>query len=349
MIRAKLRTATLPEDLYYLAFIESGYDLDAYSSAAAVGMWQFMTATAKGEGLKVDWWVDERRDPVAATDAAVKHLSWLRRQFGSLFLSAAAYNGGSGLVSRGLARHSDVVNSANGEAQFFALAETNYLREETRDYVPKLIAAALVAKSAASLDILHDTLPAFAYDSVMVEPATPLAAVAKATGASLSEIAELNNHVLRGVTHPKEKMWIKVPEGSASGFQTAFRASSATDLVPYTRVTSRAGETFAAVAKRVGVTAKQLGWYNPRDGASRGVLSTGSTILVPSAAVLAAAKDVRDPAVEIYGGAGSRHVVKSGDTLSGLAKRYGTTVANIKRLNGLSGDAIRIGQSLRVR
>jgi membrane-bound lytic murein transglycosylase D len=96
MIRAKLRTATLPEDLYYLAFIESGYDLDAYSSAAAVGMWQFMTATAKGEGLKVDWWVDERRDPVAATDAAVKHLSWLRRQFGSLFLSAAAYNGGTG-------------------------------------------------------------------------------------------------------------------------------------------------------------------------------------------------------------------------------------------------------------
>jgi LysM repeat protein len=160
---------------------------------------------------------------------------------------------------------------------------------------------------------------------------------------------ELNNHVLRGVTHPKEKMWLKVPRGRAEGFQVAFKALPAADLVPYTRVTSRAGETFAAVAKRVGTTSRQLSWYNPRDGVSRGALRTGSTILVPSASLLAAAKDVPDPSIEIYGGSASRHVVKSGDTLSGLAKRYGTTVATIRRLNGLSSDAIRIGQTLRVR
>jgi membrane-bound lytic murein transglycosylase D len=349
MIRARLRGASLPEDLYYLALIESGFSPDAYSSAAAVGIWQFMTATAKGEGLKIDWWVDERRDPVLATAAAVRHLSWLRDRFGSLFLAAAAYNGGSGLVSRGLTRHADAVGKAEGEGMFFALAETNYLREETRDYVPKLIAAALVAKSAVRHEMAFDTLPPLVYDSVRVGPATPLAAVATASGASLEEIRTLNNHVLRGVTHPKETMWIKVPVGAASGFAAALAGIPARDMEPYTRTKSRAGETFAAVAKRVGTTAKQLSWYNPRDGASRRVLPTGTTILVPSKALLAAAKDVPDPSIEIYGGSGSRYVVKRGDTLSGIAVRFRTSVSTLKRLNGIPGDVIRAGQTLRIR
>ena len=349
MIRSKLRAASMPEDLYYLALIESGFSPDAYSSAAAVGVWQFMTATAKGEGLKVDWWVDERRDPSLATTAAVKHLSWLRGQFGSLFLAAAAYNGGSGLVSRGLTRHADAVGQVDGEEMFFALAETNYLRVETRDYVPKLIAAALVAKSARKYDIMHDTLPPLMYDSVRVAPATPLSAIAAAADASIESIVELNNHILRGVTHPKEEMWVRVPAGSTGGFSSAFAALPAADKVPYTKTTSKAGETFAAVAKRLRVTTKQLAWYNPRDGASRKVLPAGTTILVPSAGLLAAAKDVPDPAVEIYGGSGGRYVVRRGDTLSGIAKKFRVTVAAIKRLNKLSGDAIRVGQTLRVR
>ena len=149
MIRGKLRAAGLPEDLTYLALIESGYDPDAYSSAAAVGVWQLMTSTAQGTGLRVDWWVDERRDPVRATDGAIRFLGWLRRQFGSLFLAAAAYNGGAGRVARGLTRYADELEGQSGDDAFFSLAGTDYLRAETRDYVPKLIAAALIAKDPA--------------------------------------------------------------------------------------------------------------------------------------------------------------------------------------------------------
>ena len=146
MIRAKMKAGGLPEDMYYLALVESGFDPHAYSRAAAVGMWQFMTSTARGMGMRVDWWVDERRDPVRSTAAAVRFLRGLRDQFGSLYLAAAAYNGGPGRVSRGLARYADDLENTAGDDAFFVLAEKDYLRNETREYVPQLIAAALIAK-----------------------------------------------------------------------------------------------------------------------------------------------------------------------------------------------------------
>ena len=147
MIRASMKAGGLPEDMYYLALVESGYDPNAYSRAAAVGMWQFMASTARGMGMRVDWWVDERRDPVRSTRAAVQFIGGLRDQFGSLYLAAAAYNGGPGRVARGLAKYADDVDTTSQrEDAFFVLAEKDYLRNETREYVPQLIAAALVAK-----------------------------------------------------------------------------------------------------------------------------------------------------------------------------------------------------------
>ena len=121
MIRKTFRKAGIPEDMYYLGLVESGYDQHAYSRAAAVGMWQFMTATARGVGLRVDWWVDERRDPMRSTKAAARFLSSLRDQFGSMYLAAAAYNGGPARVSRGLTRYADNVGDSDGDDQFFAL------------------------------------------------------------------------------------------------------------------------------------------------------------------------------------------------------------------------------------
>jgi membrane-bound lytic murein transglycosylase D len=349
MIRAKLKAAGLPEDMYYLALIESGYSPDAYSRAAAVGIWQFMTATARGTGLRVDWWVDERRHPSRSTAAAVRHLSWLKDQFGSLYLAAAAYNGGSGRVSRGLTRYADELEGTSGEDVFFALAEQNYLRPETKDYVPQLIAAALVAKSPSRYGLTIKPRAPFEYDSVLVGPSVPLAAVAKAAGVTLSELTELNTHILRGVTPPKGSVHVNVPVGHAEGFAAALEAIPVGERTPYKRVASKQGETFAAVARRVGVTTKQLGWFNPADARRKGRLGTGTTILVPSDDVLRAARDVPDPAVEIYGSSAVRHIVKKGETLSGIAKRYKTSVATIKRLNRLRKDAIFPGQSLRVR
>ena len=349
MIRAKLKAAGLPEDMYYLALIESGYSPDAYSRAAAVGIWQFMTATARGAGLRVDWWVDERRHPARSTTAAVRHLSWLKDQFGSLYLAAAAYNGGSGRVSRGLTRYAEQLEGAEGEDVFFALAEQDYLRKETKDYVPQLIAAALVGKNPSRYGLTLKRLPPFAYDSVLVGPSVPLAVVARATGSDLREMAALNTHILRGVTPPKDSLWVNVLVGRAEGYREAFAKIPAADRAPYTRTKSKKGETFVAVARRVGVTSRQLAWYNPTDGRKKGALRTGTTILVPSADVLRAARDLPDPAIEIYGSSTVRHIVRKGDTLSGIAKRYRTTVANLKRLNRLKRDAIFAGQSLRIR
>ncbi len=146
MIRAKMREGGLPEDMYYLALVESGFDPNAYSKAAAVGMWQFMTSTARDMGMRVDWWVDERRDPVRSTTAAVRFIKDLKEQFGSLYLAAAAYDGGPGRIARGLSRYADDLEGTTGDDLFFALADKNYLRNETREYVPQLIAAALIAK-----------------------------------------------------------------------------------------------------------------------------------------------------------------------------------------------------------
>ena len=354
MIREKLRAANIPEDMYYLALVESGFDQHAYSRAAAVGMWQFMTATARGTGLRVDWWIDERRDPVRSTDAAVKFLGWLREQFGSLYLAAAAYNGGPARVSRGLSRLGDDLDGGSRDDAFFALADNNYLRGETKNYVPQLIAAALIGKEPAKYGMKLRTLPRFAYDSVWVPASTPLAAIAKASGAPMDSIRELNPQVLRGVTPPGARFLARVPVGYAAGFDSAFSALDAAVRTPYTRVEAKKGQTMASIASKGGVTARQLKWYNPKVTALKsGRLRPGQVVLVPSRAVVSGALDVPDPAIEIYGSssrAGSRtHVVRRGETLGGIAKKYRTTVSSIVRLNRLKKQVIHPGQELVVR
>ena len=352
MIRAKLRAGDIPEDMYYLALVESGFNQHAYSRAAAVGVWQFMTATARSTGLRVDWWVDERRDPVRSTDAAVKFLGWLREQFGSLYLAAAAYNGGPGRVARGLSRLGDEENT--GDDAFFALAERDYLRGETKNYVPQLIAAALIAKEPTRYGMTLRTVPPLAYDSVWVPASTPLAAIAKASGAQLDSIQELNPQILRGVTPPGTRFLARVPVGYAAGFDSAFAALEPAARTAFTRVEAKSGQTLASVASRAGLSARQLRWYNPKVTTLKsGRLRPGQVVLVPSRTVVAAALDVPNPAIEIYGSAvrgGSRtHVVRRGETLGGIAKRYGTSVSAIVRLNRLKKQTIYPGQELLVR
>ena len=354
MIREKMRAANIPEDMYYLALVESGFDQHAYSRAAAVGMWQFMTGTARGTGLRVDWWVDERRDPVRSTDAAVKFLGWLREQFGSLYLAAAAYNGGPARVSRGLSRLGDDLDGGSRDDAFFALAEQNYLRGETKNYVPQLIAAALIAKEPAKYGMKLRTLPRFAYDSVVVPASTPLAAIAKASGAPLDSIRELNPQILRGVTPAGARFVARVPVGHAAGFDSAFAALEPATRTAFTRVEAKKGQTFASVAGKTGLTTRQLKWYNPKVTTLKsGRLRTSQVVLVPSRAVVNAALDIPDPAIEIYGSssrAGSRtHVVRRGETLSGIAKKHRTTVSAIVRLNRLKKQVIHPGQELLVR
>ena len=350
MIRAKLRAGDLPEDMYYLALVESGFNPNAYSRAAAVGMWQFMSSTARGMGLRVDWWVDERRDPVRSTEAAVGFLRGLREQFGSMYLAAAAYNGGPGRVARGLSKYADDLEGQSGDDAFFALAEKKYLRNETRDYVPQLVAAALVAKDSARFGLSVETRPPFVYDSVRVGARVPLAAIAHASDVSVTAIRELNPHILRGMTPPRDSMLVRIPLGSRPRFDSAFATLPPEELEGVRVITNKKPASWESLAKVGNVPAKAVQLYNPTVKPSKrtGIIAPGTVIMLPTPAVVSAATYVPDPSIERYGGGTRTHVVRSGENLSVIAKRYGTTPAAIMRLNRLKKPIIFPGQELLV-
>lgn len=351
MIRAKLRAAGIPEQFTYLAMIESGYNVHDYSSAAAVGMWQFMAGTARDMGLRVDWWIDERRDAVRSTDAAIKFLNALRQQFGSYYLAAAAYDGGPGRISRGLSRLAAEIADDEPEDKFFTLAEKNVLRAETREYVPQLIAAAIVGRDPASFGVKVDTQPPFVFDSVNVPHATSVNAVARACDADAKTILDYNGQVLRGMTPPDGPgVWMRVPVGCASTFDARLAAmddSLRSGVAPHS---VKKGETMLSLARKAGMTVTTLRRYNPKiKTPMEDWLPAGSKVLVPTKATLAAARDVPDPSIERYGVASrGSYVVKKGDTLGKIAERNHTTVAAIKRVNNLKSNVLQVGQKLRI-
>jgi membrane-bound lytic murein transglycosylase D len=352
MIRQQLREGGLPEDMYYLALIESGFDPNAYSKAAAVGMWQFMTATAKGVGLRVDWWLDERRDPVRSTTAAVSFLKGLNAQFGSMYLAAAAYNGGPGRVSRALSSNANKLKGTTGDDLFFALAGTDALKAETKNYVPQLIASALVGKAPWRFGMNIVEQPVFEYDSVRVGPSVALGAIAIAASCGLDCIRDLNPQILRGMTPPRDSVFIRVPLGAGADFDAALGEVPEDVRLGARPVKTREGESIASIAKRSGITTAQLNQFNP--GAKRlksGNLVVGQTILVPTRETASAGTGAPDPAIERYGsvvvGAAS-HIVAKGENLGAIAQKYGTTVKGLKEANSLKSDMIRIGQVLTI-
>jgi membrane-bound lytic murein transglycosylase D len=349
MIRAKMRQGGLPEDMYYLGLVESGWDPNAYSKAAAVGMWQFMTSTARDMGMRVDWWVDERRDPVRSTTAAVRFIKDLKEQFGSLYLAAAAYDGGPGRVARGLSRYADDFEGTTGDDLFFALADKNYLRAETREYVPQLIAAALIGKEPERYGLTIHPQPAFAYDSVRVGPGTPLAAIAAAAYTNVSTLKDLNPQILRGMTPPKDSFRVRIPVGAADSFGVALAALPGAARTGYKIVESKKGQSVASIANKNGLLGLQLAMFNPNlKRLKSGNLVPGQSVMVPTAAVAAAATNAPDPAIEHYGSSRARvlHVVKKGETLGSLATKYHTTTTALMRMNGLKRAIVFPGQSI---
>lgn len=211
MIRGKLRDRGMPEELLYMAMMESGLSPWAVSHASAVGVWQFMGPTAQEYGLRVDEWVDERRDPVRATDAALDYLQHLRERFGSWYLAAAAYNAGPGRVERILRRHAQ--GRTGDEEIYWEVLE--FLPLETREYVPRLVAATHLAENAEIYGFDVDGVEAYAYDRVFVPGGTSLGRVARSVDADVRLIRDLNPHLLRGVTPPGEIYPVRVPVGDS--------------------------------------------------------------------------------------------------------------------------------------
>ena len=374
MIRERLQKANMPADLVYLALIESGFSLTATSRAKAVGMWQFMRPTGRYYGLRVDRWMDERRDPVKATDAAVRFLSDLNDRFGSLYLAAAAYNAGGGKIRGSLRRMGITPVSAEGgpdaadaeedaeaeeaevavgfsDADFFKLYDSRYLRRETKDYVPKLIAAALIAKEPRRYGFRPSApAEAFPMDSIVVDGLTSLDVVARLADTTVTAIRELNPQYLRLVTPPGARAVVRLPTGKAEDVGARYADLPASERVSFRLHTVRKGETVASVAAQYGVPASLV--YDANPGLRGGRLPAGREVVVPTggAASIAIAREVARsaPADDDRGGRVRYHKVRKGETLSGIAKRYGVSTSRLKQWNHLSSSTVRTGQKLRV-
>ena len=243
MIRERLQREGLPGDLVYLALIESGFSNTATSRAKAVGMWQFMKATGKHYGLRVDSWVDERRDPYKATDAAARHLRDLNDRFGSFYLAAAAYNAGSGRVSRGLRRLPDDDDGEGlaSDATFFRLYDTKLLRRETKDYVPKLIAAAVIAKEPSRYGFTVTPAEPIPYDSIVVPTMTGLDVIARLADTTLAAVREMNPQYLRLTTPPGRASVVRIPAGRGPHDRRRIRRASGQSAGHLRRARRRSG------------------------------------------------------------------------------------------------------------
>jgi membrane-bound lytic murein transglycosylase D len=350
MIRDRLQRENLPGDLVYLALIESGFSNTATSRAKAVGMWQFMKATAKLYGLRVDSWVDERRDPYKATDAAVHHLADLNRRFGSLYLAAAAYNAGSGKVSRGLVRlPDDESDSLNSDATFFRLYDTKLLRRETKDYVPKLIAAALIAKEPKRYGFDVGSAQPAAYDSIVVPDMTGLDVIARLADTTVAALRELNPQYLRLATPPGARSIVRLPPGRGESTAAAYAVLPPRQRVTFIEHFVARGETLGGIALKYHVGQAMLMAANPKLNSRR--IRIGQRVVVPTGGVLATrvARRMAEPVVAAGTSTSTYHRVRKGETISEIADEYGVTQRELRSWNALDGRArIRAGQRLRV-
>ena len=417
LIRSRFQAEGLPGDLGYLALIESGYSNEAVSRAYAVGMWQFMRGTGKGYGLRVDSWVDERRDPVKATDAAARHLRDLRERFGSLYLAAAAYNAGAGKVSRSLgklewdtpaesatqteASANDSTDEAGAEAEpdatepvdsvdatdlvaadstspdsadadslttpvedavapdvqnitsdaaFFRLASNDLLAAETQDYVPKLIAAALIAKAPERYGFSAPVPAPLTYDSIVVRDATGLDVIARLAGSSVAEIRDLNPQYLRLATPPRATMVVRVPAGTGAEVAARYAALSPKARVHYLMHVTGRNERLSAIAARYRLPVRDIQAANPNLRTTRP--ARGTRLVIPTVAIPSA---LAMRATGTFGGrravyaSGTTHRVRRGETLTGIARRYRVSVRSLRRVNSLaSSQTLRAGMRLRI-
>ena len=273
IMKRLLREQGLPEDLVYMAFIESGFDPYAYSRSKAVGPWQFIYLTGKRYGLKVNWWVDERRDPEKSTIAAAKYLKDLYETFACWYLAAAGYNAGEYKIIKAIKRYRT--------EDFWTLTKVRYLKRETKDYVPLMIAAALVAKDPEKYGFTDvEYQKPLRYERVKVPELTGLSLVAKACEASLEEIKDLNPELRRGVTPPNENDYeIKIPFGRKDLFEVTFQILQAFEKFEFKTHLVKKGETLKGIAKLYRVDLEPLLELNHLSKATP--ISKGTILSIP--------------------------------------------------------------------
>jgi len=328
MIERTLKEHDLPSELFFLAVIESGLNPRAYSRAHASGMWQFISSRARMHGLRVDWWVDERRDPEKATRAACEYLSQLYDMFGSWELALAGYNSGEGRVARARRR-------APHCPDYWCLD----LPRETENFVPKFMAALIIGSEPEKYGFTgcegHEPL---AYDTIVVDGAFDLDVIAREAGTSVETVRNLNPALRRWCTAPSSgPTTLRVPVGAGDRCLAGLAAIPENERVSWQRHRIARGETLWDIARAYGTSIHAIASTNHLSNPSR--IRAGDYIVIPVGAV--ASGD--------GGGGYIEYVVQRGDTISSIARRHGRSTRDVLRTNGLSwhsriypGDRIRI-------
>jgi membrane-bound lytic murein transglycosylase D len=354
----------LPRDTIYLSMIESGFSAHAYSWAHAAGPWQFITTTGREYGLRQDFWVDERRDPVKATHAAANYLKNLYNELGHWHLAWAGYNTGGGRVRRMVEKY--------GTTNFWELIEQKGFAKETQHYVPKLIAAALIAKHPGAFGFRDDEFEyeePLAYDEVKLADATDLDVIARAAGVSVKDVNDLNPELKRWCTPPaseKAPYMLRLPKGSAEKFTQNFKQLPANERITFRIHKVKRGDTLSQIARAYGTAAEAILDFNRLKSARS--LRINAELAIPMPAGKGAAKvlehrvaqarrsgvTVLRPEDEVPAGTprapvatgpikteiiGGRtritYGVQEGDSLWAIANRFNVTVEDLRGWNTL--------------
>ncbi len=341
-----LREEGLPEDLVYLALIESGFNPYAYSRAKAMGIWQFIPATGRRYRLVINWWIDERRDLEKSTRAAARYLKDLYGLFDDWYLAAAAYNAGEGKLRRAILKYESTC--------FWDLSRYRYLRLETKNYVPRYLAALTIAKepNRFGFGTIEYDAPLL-YETVTLPDATDLAVIAKGCGKSLSLLNKLNPQLRRGCTPPDYPDYeVKIPLGTREAFLDYYARLDPAKRLTFRRHRIQKDETLSHIAMHYGISVNSIVAMNRLK--SRHSIREGRSLIIPLPAsypVTAKANRTRKPVkLPDLSGRGYRkvvHVVQPGDSLWLIGNRYGVSVSSLREWNRKYGSSrIRPGQKI---
>ncbi len=338
MMKKIFREEGLPEEVAYLSMPESGLNPTARSWARAVGLWQFIRSTGNLYGLHSNWWYDERRDPVKATEAAASHLKDLYNYYGDWYLAIAAYNCGTRSVDRAIRR-------SHGRRDFWEIKR--FLPKETRNYVPQYIAVTLIVMNPKDygFDDSVAAAPA-ACDTVRIPDSVDLKVLAEATGVDMDSLRQLNPELVHAVTPPNfdgDGYPLLVPAGMGPVFAQDYQKLPESAKLTWTFHRALRGETLYGIARRYRVKLTSLKLANDLSWRTRRV-RPGSLLIIPvKSSYYARTEESRR---ETYASANSDpenrsiHIVRRGETLGAIAEQYGTTVAALKRMNRLRGSMI---------
>lgn len=345
-IEQQLEAHDLPQELYYLAMIESGFRNNARSHARAVGIWQFMPRTGRHYGLRVDGYLDERMDPVRSTAAAISYLQDLYRVYQSWWLAIASYNSGEVRVLRAIMKRNT--------RDFFELVKQKVLPAETINYVPKFIAAMYIAANRERFGFTLTQGRSFAeqdFHTYRTPPHVYLREIAHKAGCSVKQIREHNPAVQRMLVHPRRTVALRLPSvcGALTGArQQTLAALSKKRVLSWKarevkgRYRVRHGDSLYAIARRFKTSVRALRLANNLSGSRiyAGQLLKITTLRNKS---VPQRKHVADGLAGVI-----KHRVRRGDSLYRIARKYNTSIRSIKRINNLKRSNIYPGQIIKI-